>query len=543
MVVGKLHFFDALDPDFFAYGSFPLYVLKAIAQASDALFQTHFDNYDGLLVLGRAISSVLDCVTALLVFLIAKKISRRRLVALLAFAAYTLFFFPIQNSNFFIVDVFVTTLLSASFLSLITYMEKPKVQKAIVTGILFGLLLACKITPIILAPAFFLIILVQPLVLSKIHQHVVQTILHRITEKLTAVPSRILRRKQPLTKNFTPFIFGIAAASVFAGFLALFVFLGMPYTFLHFPQFLKEISAQLRMNSDAYIFPYTLQYVDTMPYWYYLKQIFLWGVGPILAIVSLIGFGSLSMRFMKRLKRKQFLKTFTHPLFVYLCCNLLYFLVIGRSAVKFMRYMLPLYPAIALLASIGLVAIMGYTKLRLLRFVIPIVLLGSALLWTLSFVSIYLRPHTRIAASDWMLEHINANAVLAEEHWDDRLPLYGGERFQYVELPLYELPDDDAKWQMVNARLSSADYIVMTSNRLYGSLPKLANCTTHQKCYPYTARYYQDLFASRLGFTKVAEFTNRPSLLGFEINDDGADESFTVYDHPKVLIYKNSSHP
>ena len=30
------------------------------------------------------------------------------------------------------------------------------------------------------------------------------------------------------------------------------------------------------MNSDAYIFPYTLQYVDTTPYIYYLKQIFLW---------------------------------------------------------------------------------------------------------------------------------------------------------------------------------------------------------------------------------------------------------------------------
>ena len=133
--------------------------------------------------------------------------------------------------------------------------------------------------------------------------------------------------------------------------------------------------------------------------------------------------------------------------------------------------------------------------------------------------------------------------MIAEEHWDDRLPLYAGELYQYVELPLYELPDDEAKWQLVNARLSSADYIVMTSNRLYGSLPKLANCATHQKCYPYAARYYQDLFASRLGFTKVAEFTSRQSLFGFEINDDGADESFTVYDHPKVLIYKNSSRP
>ena len=37
MVAGKLHFFDRLDPDFFAYGSLPIYTLKALAQSSDAL--------------------------------------------------------------------------------------------------------------------------------------------------------------------------------------------------------------------------------------------------------------------------------------------------------------------------------------------------------------------------------------------------------------------------------------------------------------------------------------------------------------------------
>ena len=146
--------------------------------------------------------------------------------------------------------------------------------------------------------------------------------------------------------------------------------------------------------------------------------------------------------------------------------------------------------------------------------------------------------HSRVQASEWMLKNILAGSLLATEHWDDRLPLYGGENFQYVDLPLYEQPDDAKKWQAINQTLDQADYIVLASNRLYGHLPKFTDCEDKPRCYPITAQYYRDLFAERLNFTKVAEFTNRPNLFGLEIIDDNADESFTVYDHPKVIIYQ-----
>src|SRR5262249_21777302 len=55
--------------------------------------------------------------------------------------------------------------------------------------------------------------------------------------------------------------------------------------------------------------------------------------------------------------------------------------------------------------------------------------------------------------------------------------------------------------------------------------------------YPMTTRYYQLLFEGKLGFHLAAHFENSPHLLGYTLDDSGADESFSVYDHPPVWIF------
>ena len=53
------------------------------------------------------------------------------------------------------------------------------------------------------------------------------------------------------------------------------------------------------------------------------------------------------------------------------------------------------------------------------------------------------------------------------------------------------------------------------------------------------SQYYRMLFAGDLGYRPVAEFTAYPRLGGLVIRDDNADESFSVYDHPRVLVFEN----
>ncbi len=495
MVADRIHFFDKLNPHFFNYGSLPIYLLKGVAQGIDILFSSALGVYQGLLNVGRALSILFDLGTTFLIYKIVIFLFKKKDIAFFSSFFYSVAFFAIQNSHFFTVDVLFTFLATLLLYRLLFYTKDQSFKSIFIIGVVFAALFATKFTAIIFLPIIILALLIF--------------------------------NSRPVTNLFC---FGVS--------LLTFNFLFMPYAFLDFFQFVRDISLQLVMNKNAYIFPYTLQYVNTLPYWYYLKNVFLWGLGPIVSILSLVGLIQLIFNFPRTnffeiFRGKQFLTKFL----IFILFYFFYFLVIGASAVKFMRYMLPLYPFLAIMAGFGLYKISKYSNTQISQLLI----IGSVL-WTLLFINIYSQPNTRVAATEWILKNIPTGSSLAVEYWDDYLPIYGGDRYHFKELHLYDIPDDGQKWNRLNKQLKESNYIVIASNRLYIPLQKLADCSTYKSCYPKTAEYYQKLLNGELNFKEVAEFSVRPGIqigsFKFEINDESADESFTVFDHPKVMIFK-----
>jgi len=49
------------------------------------------------------------------------------------------------------------------------------------------------------------------------------------------------------------------------------------------------------------------------------------------------------------------------------------------------------------------------------------------------------------------------------------------------------------------------------------------------------------MFTGTLGYKLVAVFQSNPNLGPIQINDQFAEEAFTVYDHPKVLIFEKDA--
>ena len=154
-------------------------------------------------------------------------------------------------------------------------------------------------------------------------------------------------------------------------------------------------------------------------------------------------------------------------------------------------------------------------------------------------------------------------SAIANEHWDDPLPLRmdGKDGFSiYRGVDVLNYAEDDlGKYSQLLTWLSQADYLVLSSNRLYGSIPRLP------LRYPMTSEYYRALLDGRLGFEKAAEFDSYPSLGPFWFPDQEstealgvpnpfdqlpgrivvplppAEEAFSVYDHPRVVIYRKTA--
>lgn len=119
----------------------------------------------------------------------------------------------------------------------------------------------------------------------------------------------------------------------------------------------------------------------------------------------------------------------------------------------------------------------------------------------------------------------------------------------YKGLELYMAAEDDQqKRDIMQKTLDEADYVTMSSNRFYDSLSRIP------MRFPMSIKFYDAMFKGELGFELAEDFTGYPRLGSFEIADQNlpfynapkflneleAEESFHVYDHPAVLIFRKT---
>lgn len=385
---------------FFVYGTLPLFMVRYLADAA------HLSGFDAITILGRQVSSLLDLLTVLVVFLIGLRLYNRR-VGLLAAAFYACAVLPIQLSHFYTVDTFMTFFaFLAVYFSVLIMTEKedqptapaaipaegeaPAAKKSLMDellpyllfGLAAGMAAACKINAgavAVLLPAALLVRVVKE---GKTSQKKVFTYLgYLVVAALVAIIA---------FRVFQPYAFNGP------GFLNLSI--NEAWT-----SNIKELMNQASGDVD---FPPALQWARR-PVWFGLSNMVGWGLGYPLGILACLSFIWMGWRIWKGEWDRHFL------LWIW---TFLYFIWQGTAWVSSMRYLILLYPSLAILAAWGVDALWkkgkasetfsGFWRVFAWGTGAGVVLL--TLLYAFAFTRIYDRSMTRVEASRWIFQNIPA---------------------------------------------------------------------------------------------------------------------------------------
>lgn len=518
----------------YAYGHFPLYLLVLVSHAAAALgqfagpglpaalrpaaeFATHLAAYDYLALVGRALSGLCDLGVLCLVYLMGRR-AYGRAAGLLASAAYAFAVLPIQLSHFYGVDLVLTLCVVASVALAARYAESGGRAAWLGAGALAGLAVGSK---------FSAVLLVIPLVVAAAYRP------GALGPDAGAGTAQFLRR---VNWGF------MARRCAAAGGAALLAFvITNPFAVIELPAYVSNVLTQNAMVSGTMDAPYTRQFIGSLPYWYFIRQLSQWGLGWPLGILAWGGFAWAVVRFLRRLV--------SPGQAVLLAWALPYFATTGAFLAKFPRYLAPLVPFLLVFGAGAALAAYRWLAGRWARrgqlaWALAVAAVGLFTAgWALSFAGVYNQEHPWLQASQWIYANVPDGSKLLTEAWDDGLPLAldqvrGGpppREYRRAELPLYDA-DTPGKADTLASDLSSADYVVIASNRLWRPIGRLTGR------YPMSSQYYRMLQDGQLGYARVAEFAVYPRLGSLTIPDDNADESFTVYDHPHVFIYANTQH-
>ena len=315
-------FFSAespLNPGWFNYGTLPLILLAVIGWVGDQLREIA-DFIPNREVLWRGATGLADAATVVLIVHIGRELYGRT-AGFLAAALYALAVLPIQLSHYYAVDPLMTALLMGSLLASIRFLQSRDPRTGYLAAALLGLAISTKAAALVFAiPVVFvwLVYLWIP-----------------IRNNGTADDVRIALRRTIL-----------AALIAFAAFAV-----AQPYALIDFSTYMNDVMTQANMARGDFELPFTIQYQETTPWVYHLRNLVIWGLGIPLGVAALAGTILIAWRAARQRNTVEI---------IFIAALLIPFLWLGMQQVKFMRYLLPLYPLLGIAAAFAILSAMAY---------------------------------------------------------------------------------------------------------------------------------------------------------------------------------------
>lgn len=296
-----------------------------------------------------------------------------------------------------------------------------------------------------------------------------------------------------------------------------------PYSFIDMTGYLARSRYLSDVVTGKLLMDWTLQFQNTTPL-YWIPNLAV-AFGPTL--IGLIGVISLLMKPWKR----------TPIVWRISAIWTIGFLVfLSGTYLKFIRYSAPLAPLLALFTAYTLTHI----RHPFLQKTITALVIGTAFLWSVMVSSIYMTAHTTLTAADWIQRHIPNGSLILTEEWNSIIrftsPGLQNKEFGFFTVNTYTTETTD-KLSTLNTLRAAADYIIFESPKIETTISRLRDR------YPKTYEWYKHIEDGSAGYQLVAVFRSYPRIGPFAIPDEFAEETWTVFDHPTVRIYKNTRAP
>lgn len=595
----------------YVYGTVPLFVTRYAAAALETLCAPQavaaantvngllgqppascgpqgLHGYDVIGLIGRAWSAFCDWLCVLLIYLMGSRLFGWR-TGLLASALLALAVLPTQLAHFFTVDstanLFVTLTVGSCVGIIFATRARwtfPRVWLwSLLSGAFCGLAIASKISVWPLAP-FIVVCILAALVRHRSNNFITLSVAVIATLLAATATFATFRVAQPYsfigTSESELLVTLERCASVDGALGRLCALTGrlpgdVRSVIAPSGRWIEQLLLAQNFVNGTIDAPFGIQWANRTPIVFPLINLVFWGLGLPLGVAAVLG---ACLAGAKAISGRRWWAYLPVVLWV-----VPYFLYQSTQWTKSMRYLLPIYPFLCLLAaqfmvkfardlqSGELTTIWSEAKRVVSIGLIPFVVVASGM-WVLAFTAIYREPNSRSQASIWLYQNVPDNAVVANEHWDEALPVTPAGFVPPAKtfLPLSSSRDglmddyDEDTPQKLDALLSwlnEADYIVLSSNRLYGAMARLP------LRFPLMNEYYRLLFNGQLGFDLAADFNPLPRLgllqwddqerdqpvlayapltsgtaPGIRVPYPTAEEAFSVYDHARVLIFSKS---
>ncbi|MFA9288535.1 MAG: ArnT family glycosyltransferase [Weeksellaceae bacterium] len=516
---------DCLNPHFYAYGQFPLYLSYFMSQLQHAL---HIPISTASVTLTlRFISAIASLLTIYIQYQIVHRLFKlsylQRVLALLSFI-----FVPvmIQLGHFGTTEsllMFFTSILTLWGIELVqgslrlkSFMKK--------TAIVMGLALGTKVSALSLG-----VIPVLAIMISYKHDK---------------------RERRALTYALSMVYFMMLTALVFL--------ISSPHNLINYQDFINSIRYESSVGLGSYKAFYTRSFEYTLPVVFQFFRVFPYALGWPLFSLSLLGFVFLPWNRTNLLLRGSVIILFLSQAFIY---------------AKWTRFLAPVYPILIVLG----VCLFLQLITRLRYQVIALVACIFMIIPGVAYLSIYTTPDVRFQASEWVYKNMPVDSkILAETAnvVDVPIPapymekgLYDGKQYDYISFNFYDMHMVPELQDELDYHVSTADYVMIPSRRVFANSTCyrfgtgkdagrvwedelkqgyiMDRCARLQADYPQVNEYYDELFAADSDFKLVAEFTSYPRLTIFgktiwEMPDEQAEETWTVFDHPVVRVYQRT---